>query len=118
MLSQIDASNKELSKRMDQLERNGSMSSTPLTSPTLNHRSFSIAVPQPVLPQPLSQDTVAGMKTVGRGDSVLSRAAMQQPVHNTINRDAVVPGVDVLRSIPSISSAVTQLLASYDQQAV
>ena len=28
MLSQIDASNKELSKRMDQLERNGSMSST------------------------------------------------------------------------------------------
>ena len=43
---------------------------------------------------------------------------MQQPVHNAINRDAMVPGVDVLRSIPSISSTVTQLLASYDQQAV
>ena len=42
----------------------------------------------------------------------------QQPVHNTIGMDAVVPGVDVLRSIPSISSAVTQLLTSYDQQAV
>ena len=30
----------------------------------------------------------------------------------------MVPGVDVFRSILSISSAVTQLLASYDQQAV
>ena len=29
-----------------------------------------------------------------------------------------LPGTDVLRSMPSISSAVTQLLASYDQQAV
>ena len=43
---------------------------------------------------------------------------MQQLFHNTINRDEVVPGVDVLRSIPSISSAVTHLLAFYGQQAV
>ena len=117
MLSQTDASNKELSKRMDQLVRNGSMSSTPMTSPTLNHRSSSVAVPQPVMPQPLSQDTVAGALTVRRGDSVPSRPGMQQPVHCTITRDAVVPGIDVFRSIPSIPSAVTQL-GSYDQQAV
>ena len=45
MLSQIDASNKELSKHMDQLERNGSMSSTPLTSPTLNELSITVALP-------------------------------------------------------------------------
>ena len=55
---------------MDQLERNGSKSSTPLTSPTLNHCGASIVVPQPMLPQPLSQDTVAGVKSVGPGDSV------------------------------------------------
>ena len=114
MLSQFDASNKELSKRMDQLERNGSMSSTPLTSLTPNHRSSSVAVPQSVMPQPLSQHTLAGVSTVGQGDSVPPRP---QPAHN-ITRDAVVIGVDVLRSIPSISSAETQLLASYDQQAV
>ena len=118
MLSQIDTSNKELSKHMDQLESNGSMSSTPPTSPSLNYHSSSVAAPQPVMPQPLSQDTVAGATTIRRGGAVPSRAAIQQPVHNTINRDAVVPRVDVLRSIPSISSAVTQLLASYDQQAV
>ena len=118
MLSQIDASNKELSKRIDQLERNGRMRSTPLTSPTLNYCSSSVAVPQSVMPQLLSQHTVAGVSTVGKGDSVPPRPVRQQPAHNTITRDAVVLGVDVLRSIPSISSVVTQLLASYDQQAV
>ena len=55
---------------------------------------------------------------MGRVDPGTSRGAGQLPTHNTFNRDTVVPGVDVLRSIPSISSAVTQLLASYDQQAV
>ena len=115
MLSQIDASNKELFKRMDQLERNGSMSSTPLMSPTANHRSSSVAVPQPAMPQPLSQHTVAVVSTVGLGDSGTPMPVRLQPVRN-ITRDAVVPGVEVLRSIPSISSAVTQLLPSYDQQ--
>ena len=32
-------------------------------------------------------------------------------------RDAVAPRLDVMRSIPSISSAVSQLLACYDEQA-
>ena len=32
-------------------------------------------------------------------------------------KDAVVPKTEVLRSIPSISSAVSQLLATYDHQA-
>ena len=116
MLSQIDASNKELSNRMDKLEWNGSMNSTPLTSPTLNHRSSSVAVPQPMMPPPPSQHTMAGGSTVG--NSTLPGPSRQQPLHSAINRDAVVPGVDVLMSIPSISSAVTQLLASYDQQAI
>ena len=90
----------------------------PQASHSVPVSSSSVAVLQPVMPQPLSQDTVAGATTVRRGNSVPSRGAMQQPVHNTINRDAVVPLVDVLTSIPSISSAMTQLLASYDQQAV
>ena len=70
------------------------------------------------MPPLLSHDTVAGVSTARQGDVVPSRPAIQQPVHSTINRDEVVPGVDVLRPIPSISSAVTQLLAFYDQQAV
>ena len=106
MLSQTDASNKELSKRMDQLEHNGSMSLTPLTSPTINHHSSSVAVPPPIRPQPSSQDAGGGANMVRPGDSVPLRVN-QQTVHNNIGRDDVVPGVDVLRSIPSISSAVT-----------
>ena len=31
-------------------------------------------------------------------------------------RDAIAPKVDALRSIPSISTAVSQLLATYEQQ--
>ena len=45
MLQQIDASNKELSRRMDTLERNGSLSSTPRTSPSVQHRSSTVAAP-------------------------------------------------------------------------
>ena len=52
------------------------------------------------------------------GNPVPFRVVTQPPVHNTINMNALIPGVDVLRSNPSISLAVTQLLASYDQQAV
>ena len=93
------------------------MSSTPLASTTLNHHSSSVAVPPPTRHQPSSQDAGVGATIVRPEDSVPSRIT-QQPVHNNTGRDAVVPGVDVLRSIRSISSAVTQLLASYDQQAV
>ena len=98
MLSQIDAS-KDLSRCMDLI---GSISSTPLTSPTLHHRSSSVAAAQSVLPLTLMQDAVGGGKVIGQGDSVASRAATQPLVHNTINRDSVVP---VIRSIPSISSS-------------
>ena len=51
MLHQIDASNKELSRHMDHLECNGSMSSTPLTSFTVQHRSSTVAAAQSVLPR-------------------------------------------------------------------
>ena len=55
---------------------------------------------------------------MGQGSKGTSGTASEIPGQNTLSRDAIVPGVNVLRSIPSISSAVTQLLASYDQQAV
>ena len=118
MLRQIDASNKDLSKCMDQLERNGCMSSTPLTSPTLHHRSSSVAAPQPVLPHSVTQDTVPRAIVSSQRESTAPRVPTQPLVQNAAARDTVVPGIDVLRSIPSISSAITQLLASYDQQAV
>ena len=115
MLQQIHASNKELSRRMDTLERNGSMSSTPRTSPSVQHRSSTVAAPQPVVPRPVHE---VGATSAFKENQRTSGVGNQTSSQNTFSRDAIVPGVDVLRSIPSISSAVTQLLASYDQQAV
>ena len=43
----------------------------------------------------------------------VARASVQAQV----TRDAVVPKVDVMQSIPSVSSAVSRLLAQYDDQA-
>ena len=55
MLRQIDSCNKDLSECMDQLKCNDSMSSTPLTLPTLHHRRYSMTAPQPVSPRSLTQ---------------------------------------------------------------
>ena len=117
MLHQIDASNKELSRHMDTLERNSSMGSTPRTFPTVQHRSSTVAAAQPVLPRSV-HEVGATSRFTGQGNQGTSGAVNQTTGQNTFSRDAIVPGVDVLRSIPNLSSAVTQLLASYDQQAV
>ena len=119
MLNKLDASNQELTRRMDRFER-GSVSSTPLTSPTIPPRSHTqVASTQhsvftaPPLHQP-SSIRLATTNTEGHGSSTVHTrlpAAVNQA------RDAVVPKVDVLRSVPSISTAVSQLLANYEQQA-
>ena len=111
MLHQIDASKKELSRRMDHLERNGSMSSTPLTSPTVQHRSSTVAAAQSVLPISSTHEVGGNARITGQGSQGSSGTASQTSGQNTFSRDAIILGVDVLRSIPSISSAVTQLLA-------
>ena len=120
MLNNLDASNQELTRRMDRFERNGSVSSTPLTSPTIppvnpTHASGTqqVAIP-PHLPQ---QSIHSRTTTVNTGRHALGTIQPRPPAVPSDIRDAVAPKVDVLRSIPSISTAVSQLLASYDQQA-
>ena len=117
MLYQIDVSNKELSRHMDTLECNSSMSSTPRTSPTVQHRSSTVAAALPVLPRS-AHEVGSTSRFTGQGCQGTSGAANQTSGQNTFSRDAIVVGVDGLRSNPSISSVVTQLLASYGQQAV
>ena len=120
MLNKLDASNQELTRRMNRFERNGSVSSTPLTSPTIppinpTHASGTqqVAVP-PHLPQ---QSIHNRTTTVNTGRHAFGMVQPRPPAVPCDTRDAVAPKVDVLRSIPSISTAVSQLLASYDQQA-
>ena len=119
MLNKLDASNQELTRRMDRFERNGSVSSTPLTSPTVppvNHAHVR-GGQQFAMPPHLLQHPVHGTSTNRNTDTHVPGTTQPQPsVASNDTRDAVAPKVDVLRSIPSISTAVSQLLASYDQQ--
>ena len=88
---------------MDQLECNESMSSTPLTSSS----SGTVPSTQPALPQPLVQNVVGGPGIAGQDVTEALRATAHQLPQYAVNGDAMVPGVNILRSIPSISSAVT-----------
>ena len=115
MLNKLDASNQELSKRVDRFERNGSISSMPLTSPTIPPANHSHRIPgqQPVIPVQHTQHSITGRLTTtlteGRGITTDNN----RPVLATNEaRDAIAPRPDALRSIPSISTAVSQLLAS------
>ena len=116
MLNKLDASNQELTRRF---ERNGSVSSTPLTSPTVppvNH-AHARGGQQFAMPPHLLQQPVHGTSTNRNTDTHVPGTTQPRPsVASNDTRDAVAPKVDVLRSIPSISTAVSQLLASYDQQ--
>ena len=128
MLQKIDASNQALTKRIDALERQNTISSTPVASPTC---------PDPRVSQFTSIHQGQMAKTVTKAGVGISQAI---PVthHNAVNnipiaanasaqsvsresgqvaKDAMAPRLEVMRSIPSISSAVSQLLARYDDQA-
>ena len=119
MLNKLDASNQELSKRMDRFERNGSISSTPLTSPTIppaNH-SHRISGQQPVVPVQHTQHRIPGWLTTTSTEGRGITTDNNRPVLATNEaRDAIALRPDALMSIPSISTAVSQLLASYEQQ--
>ena len=120
MLNKLDASNQELTRRMDRFERNGSVSSTPLTSPTIPpvNPTHASGAQQVVVPPHLPQQSIHnGTTTVNTGRHAFGTVQPQPPAVPCDTRDAVAPKVDVLRSIPSISTAVSQLLGSYDQQA-
>ena len=119
MLNKLDASNQELSKRMDRFKRNGSISLTPLTSPTIPPANHSHRIPgqQPVIPVQHTQHSIPARLTTTSMEGRGITTANNRPVLATNEaRDAIAPRPDAWRSIPSISTAVSQLLASYEQQ--
>ena len=119
MLNKLDASNQELSKRMDGFERNSSISSTPLTSPTIPPASHihRASVQHSSIPTQPAQQNIPGRLTSLPTDSHGIITDQNRPlVVTNEGRDLIAPTVDVLRPIPSISTAVSQLLANYEQQ--
>ena len=104
---------------MDRFEHNGSISSTPLTSPIIppvghNHR---VNIQQSsVVTQPAQQNIPFRLASISTERHGIATDHNRQLVANNEVRDAIAPKVDALRSIPSISTAVSQLLANYEQQ--
>ena len=131
MLHKLDASNQSLTKRMDSLERQNSISSTPIGSPTAQRLG---AAPVAHTQQPRVEfatnqaGTVTPRVVTSRLPSTSDRMSVPsvsyaQPAHGgaevrtQLSHDAVIPKPEVMRSIPSVSSAVSRLLAQYEDQA-
>ena len=113
-LKKIENSNHELMKRVDSLESR-SISSTPRSS-----RSHTVEA-----------SVTQGRHITSRGDAladlnhpmhithptaVASGTSLQVPMGGASHRDAVLPGLDALRHNPTISQAVTGVLASYEDK--
>ena len=131
MLQKLDASNQALSKRMDLFERQAAVSSTPLSSPT-SQQSGTVNTVSQLQGRAAASATQASsalnqhLTTMKQGSAdqlPMIRTQGLQSSHRSVGfptqeaRDAMAPKLDVMRSIPSISSAVSQLLAHYDDQA-
>ena len=108
MLNKLYVSNQELLKIMHWFEHNSSISSTPLTSPTIP--------PAGHIHRANVQQSIPGRLTAMPTEShgIITDHNRPFTVTNEI-RDAIAPKVDA-KSIASISIAISQLLANYEQQ--
>ena len=117
MLNKLDASNQELTRRMDRFECNGSISSTPLTSPTIPpvNPTHASSTQQVAFPPHSAHQSIPGRSTTANtGSHALGMVHPRLPAVSSKVRDAVAPKVDVLRSIPFYCSvtAISQLRAA------
>ena len=124
MLQKLDASNQVLTRRIDGMERQRAVSSTPLASPTSQRQGDTHTVSQQQGRSVTSATQASSVVTQGLpvnksgnpgGVSMVQTEAFQNihrgsGVPTYESRDAVAPRLDVMRSIPSISSAVSHLL--------
>ena len=104
MLNKLVLSNQKLSRRIDRFERNGSISSIPLISPTAPQVSHSKGVAIPQKPTVCSQALPKNFPTVTTGsaeDHGSNTTPMwMQGVSNDAT-DAIVLKAEVLKSIPT-----------------
>ena len=138
-ISRLEAANQDLAHWMDRMERRGDTNSTPVQSPRPRD-TVSFNLPQgsrlgrdssPIAPQRTNSQAHHGGgagRVPGSHQSLpnASHTPFPRPLSSNIStshtevteasRDAIVPSVETVRSIPSISSAVSKLLAQYEEQ--
>ena len=135
LLQDMNRSNQQIVKRIDILERQQSANSTPIVA-----RSQSRVHSNPLFPAHLTSDPTQGhhvgfqslqttIKDPREHRDLISTepnpSASHQPSTAAVNtiqwqdsrRDAVIPSLDALRSNPTLSQAVSQILSTYEGQA-
>ena len=138
-LSRLEAANQDLARRMDRMERGGDTNSTPVQSPqpretvsfnlpqgTRLGRDSSLIAPQRSHSQahhggggggvPVSHQSLPNASHTSFPRPLSSNTSTGHMEVTEASRDAIVPSVETVRSIPSISSAVSKLLAQYEEQ--
>ena len=140
LLMKLDKSDKALTAHMDKMEQRPSLDSTPVIqrSQGLDHQVLNNVVGQNH-PAALPLQSVTFQDAALRRDlnqrqlssehnipNIANAHLFNQMGHTAINQptaqsdvsrqDAILPSVDVLRRIPTISDRVSSVLASYEQQ--
>ena len=139
VLNRLEAANQDLSRRMARIEQQGNKNSTPLASPrhrdTVNFNlppgpSDRMGESSPMVHPRVN--TLPSHTATREGISdAQNRPVLQQSAWNRglssdvasqhqdpmeVSREAIMPSVTTVRNIPSISSAVSRLLAQYEDQ--
>ena len=135
-LKRIDDSTKALGERVQAIERNRSIEVTPVrqrlhshdddppntfvlpTASTGRQNRHSLRFRDPAPEVLHSSDTNRQLHVQGATSQPLTSQASVD-IHQSSrdpDRDSIIPGVDVLRRNPTVSQAVSSVLASYDAQ--
>ena len=127
ILSQIQASNQQLADRLEKLER--CQPDTFISAPA-SLRLYSLVSQGTLLPNTINEHFTSQHQAAGRTSqqtSILQNTSspsmgQQQnpnlrPSTADLPRNAIMPSLDSLRRLPNVSEAVSNILASYDQQA-
>ena len=129
LLQDLKASNDTLTSRIDRLERNSSVSSTPVTSPQANNNGLprsgytaptSWAVSATELQQGLDRRAELASNIMSQETRNITSARSSDRAFNVgqMNIQATsVPSISQVRGDPGIAMAVSQLLTQYDLQA-
>ena len=121
MLQKLNASNQALTKRMDDLERQGAVSSTPLVSPTSQrpgvthtvlHQQGKVKASATQASSAITQAAPVVNSGIAGGAPMISTEVSQGMIRGSgilgnEAKDAVAPRLEVMHSIPSILSCVT-----------
>ena len=122
LLQKLDESNKLLSSRMDRMEQRSSFNSTPVLPRSHRHEPHRSTTPLPHTSNIPDHPAAAGAELIQHPANPqmatqLLFSAPQQVTHTDLNRrDAIVPNLDIMRRMPSVTDSVNNILAAYEQR--